>query len=199
MRWQRLKSRARLPKDRGRETAWRFHEEADVSHHSASHRHRRRGAAAVTRCGPGAFVSICSRSCRFMDAGKDPHFELLLRMIADDGHSIPPEKFLSAAARYQLMPAIDRWVVEHAVQTVSEHASCCASTRSASRSTFPATIDRTAGFCRFRRECREQLRSAERIVLFRAHRNRRRSPTWVAPGPSWSGCAEIGSPVRAYR
>jgi diguanylate cyclase (GGDEF)-like protein len=53
---------------------------------------------------------------------KHPHFELLLRMLADDGHSIPPEKFLSAAARYQLMPAIDRWVIEHAIALLCEHA-----------------------------------------------------------------------------
>ncbi len=53
---------------------------------------------------------------------KHPHFELLLRMLADDGHSIPPEKFLSAAARYQLMPAIDRWVVEHALALLCENA-----------------------------------------------------------------------------
>ncbi len=52
---------------------------------------------------------------------KEPHFELLLRMIGGDGASIAPEKFLSAAARYQLMPAIDRWVVEHAVAALKEN------------------------------------------------------------------------------
>jgi diguanylate cyclase (GGDEF)-like protein len=52
---------------------------------------------------------------------KEPHFELLLRMIGADGASIAPEKFLSAAARYQLMPAIDRWVVEHAVSILKEN------------------------------------------------------------------------------
>jgi len=54
---------------------------------------------------------------------KDPHFELLLRMIGPDGNSIAPEKFLSAAARYQLMPAIDRWVVERALQTLRDNQS----------------------------------------------------------------------------
>ena len=53
---------------------------------------------------------------------KNPHFELLLRMLGDDGHTIPPEKFLSAAARYQLMPAIDRWVIEHSIALLCEHA-----------------------------------------------------------------------------
>lgn len=53
---------------------------------------------------------------------KHLHFEVLLRMIAPDGTSIAPEKFLSAAARYQLMPAIDRWVIEHAMAALAENA-----------------------------------------------------------------------------
>lgn len=53
---------------------------------------------------------------------KEPHFEILLRMLADDGSTIPPEKFLSAATRYQLMPAIDRWVIEHAIALLAENA-----------------------------------------------------------------------------
>ncbi len=51
-----------------------------------------------------------------------PRFELLIRMIGDRGEIIPPGKFLSAADRYQLMPAIDRWVVRHACRMLSRHA-----------------------------------------------------------------------------
>src|SRR5450631_661500 len=50
-----------------------------------------------------------------------PRFELLIRMLGDRGEIIPPSKFLSAAERYQLMPAVDRWVVRHACQTLGEH------------------------------------------------------------------------------
>ncbi|MGC3981507.1 MAG: sensor domain-containing phosphodiesterase [Steroidobacteraceae bacterium] len=50
------------------------------------------------------------------------HFELLLRMNDADGKSMPPDKFLLAAERYQLAPAIDRWVVMHVLQWVSAHA-----------------------------------------------------------------------------
>lgn len=53
---------------------------------------------------------------------KEPHFEVLLRMLDDDGRTIAPERFLSAAARYQLMPAIDHWVIEHALAALSENA-----------------------------------------------------------------------------
>ena len=37
--------------------------------------------------------------------------ELLLRMRAEDGGLVPPAAFLPAAERYDLLPAIDRWVV----------------------------------------------------------------------------------------
>jgi len=39
--------------------------------------------------------------------------EVLLRMKGDDGGLIPPGSFLPAAARYDLMAALDRWVVRN--------------------------------------------------------------------------------------
>jgi diguanylate cyclase (GGDEF)-like protein len=50
------------------------------------------------------------------------HFELLLRMIDDAGVTLGPERFLSAAVRYQFMPAIDRWVVQRAIALLQPHA-----------------------------------------------------------------------------
>jgi diguanylate cyclase (GGDEF)-like protein len=51
-----------------------------------------------------------------------PHYELLLRMINDDGLTMGPDSFLAAAARYQLMPAIDRWVVSHVIEALKPRA-----------------------------------------------------------------------------
>jgi diguanylate cyclase (GGDEF)-like protein/PAS domain S-box-containing protein len=39
------------------------------------------------------------------------HLEVLLRMIDDDGKLVQPGVFIPAAERYNLMPALDRWVV----------------------------------------------------------------------------------------
>jgi len=44
------------------------------------------------------------------------HWEILLRMVDEDGNIIPPGVFIPAAERYNLMPAIDRWVVQHALE-----------------------------------------------------------------------------------
>jgi diguanylate cyclase (GGDEF)-like protein len=49
-------------------------------------------------------------------------FELLLRMIDPSGASIAPDKFLSAAERYQLATEIDRWVVQYVLEVLSSAA-----------------------------------------------------------------------------
>jgi diguanylate cyclase (GGDEF)-like protein len=52
----------------------------------------------------------------------EPRFEFLLRMVNENSELLPPEKFLSAAERYQLLPAIDRWVIKNAIDALSAHA-----------------------------------------------------------------------------
>ncbi len=51
-----------------------------------------------------------------------PHFEILLRMLDEEGHTLGPDRFLSAANRYQLMPEIDRWVISQAIEMLKPHA-----------------------------------------------------------------------------
>lgn len=47
---------------------------------------------------------------------KTPHYELLVRMRSSDGTIIPPGNFIPAAERYNLMNALDRWVIDNAFQ-----------------------------------------------------------------------------------
>jgi len=42
------------------------------------------------------------------------HYELLLRMRDENGRIVSPDNFMSAAERYNIMPNIDRWVIENA-------------------------------------------------------------------------------------
>jgi diguanylate cyclase (GGDEF)-like protein len=55
-----------------------------------------------------------------------PHYELLLRMTDEDGRTVGPDSFLSAAMRYQLMPVIDRWVINHVIETLKPRAAVLA-------------------------------------------------------------------------
>jgi EAL domain-containing protein (putative c-di-GMP-specific phosphodiesterase class I) len=47
------------------------------------------------------------------------HLELLVRMVDERGQLVPPMAFIPAAERYNLMPAIDRWVLKNALSTLS--------------------------------------------------------------------------------
>ncbi|MBC7784973.1 MAG: EAL domain-containing protein, partial [Burkholderiales bacterium] len=42
------------------------------------------------------------------------HYEVLIRMRDEQGEIIPPMAFIPAAERYNLMPAVDRWVIKTA-------------------------------------------------------------------------------------
>lgn len=52
------------------------------------------------------------------DDGFESH-EVFLRIAGNDGYLMPGD-FLATAERYGLMPSIDRWVVEHAIQRFRE-------------------------------------------------------------------------------
>lgn len=49
-----------------------------------------------------------------------PHHEVLIRMLDEDGKIIPPNSFIPAAERFNLMQNIDRWVIEHVCIYLSE-------------------------------------------------------------------------------
>lgn len=53
-----------------------------------------------------------------LEAGDEfcTHYELLLRMIDEDGELVLPATFIAAAERYDRMPAVDRWVVKEALR-----------------------------------------------------------------------------------
>lgn len=48
------------------------------------------------------------------------HYEILLRMIDEEGKVLRPAAFISAAERYHLMPTIDRWVISSAIKLLGE-------------------------------------------------------------------------------
>jgi len=46
------------------------------------------------------------------------HFEILVRMVDEKGLLVPPGAFMPAAERYNLMPMIDRWVINETFASV---------------------------------------------------------------------------------
>jgi diguanylate cyclase (GGDEF)-like protein len=55
-----------------------------------------------------------------------PHFEILLRMEGDNGETLGPDHFMSAALRYQMMPEVDRWVIGQTIAMLKPHAALLA-------------------------------------------------------------------------
>jgi EAL domain-containing protein (putative c-di-GMP-specific phosphodiesterase class I) len=45
-------------------------------------------------------------------AKERPHYELLLRLHDENGAIVLPDEFIPAAERFNLMPSLDRWVIE---------------------------------------------------------------------------------------
>ncbi len=52
--------------------------------------------------------------------GQPPLYELFTRLRDDDGELVLPQNFIPAAERYNVVAAIDRWVLQNALQVLGE-------------------------------------------------------------------------------
>ncbi len=50
-----------------------------------------------------------------------PHYEILLTMIDEEGNMMPPAEFILAAETYNRMVQVDRWVITNVFAWMSEH------------------------------------------------------------------------------
>ena len=48
------------------------------------------------------------------------HYEILVRMLDEQGAPVVPDHFIPAAERYVLMPAVDRWIIHQLFSTQGE-------------------------------------------------------------------------------
>jgi diguanylate cyclase (GGDEF)-like protein/PAS domain S-box-containing protein len=112
--------------------------EADIAMYDAKEGGRNQAASSAREeAGPGRHVSRLSWLERIRtalaedrfelyaqpivaiaDAEQPPAFELLLRMRSDTGELVPPATFLPIAERFDLIQAIDRWVLGRAIALV---------------------------------------------------------------------------------
>ena len=70
---------------------------------------------------PSWTTASCSRASGSLSLTGDrrPRYELLLRMVGEDGDLIPPGAFLDAAERFDLIAEIDRWVISRAADLLA--------------------------------------------------------------------------------
>ncbi|MEK8089597.1 EAL domain-containing protein [Thermithiobacillus plumbiphilus] len=66
----------------------------------------------------------CQTILPALPAASEPrHIEILLRMRDEQGELIPPMAFIPSAERYHLMPALDRWVIQHTLDWLANRSS----------------------------------------------------------------------------
>jgi diguanylate cyclase (GGDEF)-like protein len=66
------------------------------------------------------FRLYCQRIAPVADVNRgNPHYEMLIRLLDEEGKLVPPLAFIPAAERYNLMTSIDRWVVRKAFESIS--------------------------------------------------------------------------------
>ena len=66
------------------------------------------------------FVLYC-QTIAPLDEKNERHCEILLRLMDEEGKLVPPLDFIPAAERYNLMTAIDRWVISHGLLYIGQH------------------------------------------------------------------------------
>ncbi len=96
-------------KEQGRNRVYSYHEGDDVTlerHGEMSWVHRITEAFEDDR-----FRLDAQFIAPLRESAEPPHYEVLLRMVSEEGHVVPPMAFIPAAERYNLMPTIDRWVI----------------------------------------------------------------------------------------
>ena len=63
---------------------------------------------------------LYAQAIRPLDEEDNVHrYEILVRMLSADGDTLPPGVFMSAAERYQMMAALDRWVVRNTLDMLA--------------------------------------------------------------------------------
>jgi diguanylate cyclase (GGDEF)-like protein/PAS domain S-box-containing protein len=64
---------------------------------------------------------LYAQSIEALNTSNGVHYELLIRMVDEQGGVVLPGVFLPAAERYDLMSKLDKWVIENAFKALSEN------------------------------------------------------------------------------
>jgi diguanylate cyclase (GGDEF)-like protein/PAS domain S-box-containing protein len=91
----------------------------DPASASARHREMRWISRLTTARDEGRLDIVFQPIVRIAEpADVRPHYELLLRLVDENGQTVLPAEFIPAAERYNLMPSLDRWVIEKVLRDI---------------------------------------------------------------------------------
>jgi diguanylate cyclase (GGDEF)-like protein/PAS domain S-box-containing protein len=117
-----------LAKEQGRNRVHLYHpEDADL----IEHRSQMRWVSRLTQALDEGRFRLYYQPILPLTGGQRerPHYEILLRLLDEDGRLVEPMAFVPAAERYNLMPAIDRWVLRTVIAGATAHCAAPAAER----------------------------------------------------------------------
>jgi diguanylate cyclase (GGDEF)-like protein len=76
----------------------------------------------VEALGAGGFTLFAQPIVPLRNRHRPTSYELLVRMNDADGSALAPDMFFSAATRYQLLPKLDRWVLNQTLKLLQPYA-----------------------------------------------------------------------------
>jgi len=80
----------------------------------------------VEALGAGGFTLFAQPIVPLRNRKRPTSYELLVRMNGTDGSALAPDMFFSAATRYQLLPKLDRWVLNETMKQLQPYAALLA-------------------------------------------------------------------------
>ena len=107
-----------IAKDTGRNRVHVFHNEDTES---AQRHGEMQWVARLHRALEEDRFCLYAQNIEPLDGSADKYYELLVRMIGEDGQLIAPNVFMPAAERYNLIEKIDRWVLEKIFRLLADN------------------------------------------------------------------------------
>jgi len=113
----------RLSLDRGAEHAALGHEFTLylLRNPDARERVAAKRSEVVEALANGSFTLLAQPIVPLKNRSLATSYELLVRMNAKDGSALAPDMFFSAATRYQLLPRLDRWVLNETMRQLQPY------------------------------------------------------------------------------
>ncbi len=94
-------------KESGRNRIHVFNDSSDTARHSGD----MHWVSDLTQALDSDRFRLFYQEIKSLKPGRHQHAEILIRMLDENDKLVPPGVFVPAAERYNLMPAIDRWVI----------------------------------------------------------------------------------------
>ncbi|NOY65812.1 MAG: EAL domain-containing protein [Gammaproteobacteria bacterium] len=113
------------------------------------------------------FVLYAQKIVSLREDIDDEHYEILMRMIDDNGDIIEPQEYIIAAERFRTMRDIDRWVIRNSFQDIQKYVTKLKNDSSLKKRNFAINLSgQTVGSNSALEYVKEQLQEFPEIIEY---------------------------------